>query len=90
MRTLTWKQKAKIVWVVLWHPKTPFTAKATIAGGLLYGLMPFDFIPDILPILGIADDATFLVFAFILFLHLTKKIREELEKKNDIIDVNPR
>ncbi len=86
MRTLTWKQKAKIAWMVLFHPKTPFAAKASIAGGLLYGLLPIDLIPDFLPLLGVTDDATLLVLAVMAFLHLTKNIRREMERK-DVIDV---
>lgn len=83
MRTLTWFQKTKILWMVLFHRRTPLTAKATIAGGLLYGLLPFDLIPDFLPILGMADDATFLIFAFTIFLHLTKSLRKEMERRQD-------
>ncbi len=82
MSTLTWKQKAKIAWLVLFHRKTPFSAKATIAGGLLYGLLPFDVIPDLLPLLGLADDAAVLLLAIITFLHLTKVIRKEVAHKN--------
>jgi uncharacterized membrane protein YkvA (DUF1232 family) len=89
MRKLTWKQKAKIAWTVLFHRKTPFSAKATMIGGLLYGVLPFDLIPDLLPVLGVADDAMILVVAIIVFLHLTKAIRKEMERQGDVIDVEP-
>lgn len=88
MRKLSWKQKSRIAWMALFHRQTPLAAKACIACGVLYGLMPFDLIPDLLPILGMADDATLLMVAIMIFLHLTKNLRKELEKKNDIIDVD--
>ena len=87
MPTLSWTQKAKIAWMIFFHRKTPFAAKATILGGLLYGLLPFDLLPDFLPLIGLVDDATFLIFMIMAFLHLTKKLRKNLEQKNDIIDV---
>ena len=89
MHTLTWKQKAKIAWLVLFHRKTPFAAKAIIGGGLLYGILPFDFIPDLLPLLGLADDATVLLLAYFAFLALTKNIRKEVRREIDVIDVEP-
>lgn len=81
MARLTWTQKAKIAWMILFHRKTPLSAKAAIAGGLLYGVLPIDLIPDLLPLLGITDDATVLVLAVIIFLRLTKNIRRETERK---------
>lgn len=38
-------------------PATPTRVKALIVGALAYFVMPFDGIPDILPILGFTDDA---------------------------------
>ncbi len=81
MRTLTWTQKAKIAWMVLFHRRTPLTAKAAIAGGLLYGLLPFDLLPDFLPILGLADDSTILILAILIFFRLTKALRKEMEQR---------
>ena len=89
MRTLSLKQKAKIAWMVFLHRRTPFAAKATIIIGVLYGLLPFDLIPDILPILGMVDDATLLVLSVMIFLHLTKTLRKEFEKRPEIIDIDP-
>ena len=73
--------------MVLFHRKTPFGAKATIAGGVLYGLMPIDLIPDILPLIGIVDDSMVLLVAIVVFLRLTKTIRREMEGKSNAIDV---
>ncbi len=82
MSELTWKQKSKILWMVLFHRKTPFGAKAVVVSALLYGLMPFDLIPDFLPLLGIVDDATVFILAISVFLHFTKNIRKEMEREN--------
>lgn len=86
MRKLSWKQKAQIAWMVLFHKKTPVSAKAAIAGAVLYGFLPFDLIPDIIPLLGVADDATLIILAISYFLNLTKDIRNEMAQKPDIID----
>jgi uncharacterized membrane protein YkvA (DUF1232 family) len=42
---------------------TPFRVKATLFGALAYLVMPIDAIPDILPLLGFADDAALLLGA---------------------------
>lgn len=89
MQKLTWKKKAVIAWTVFFHRKTPFTAKATILGALLYGILPIDVIPDLLPLLGLADDATILLLAYFTFLFLTKNVRKEVRREMDVIDVEP-
>src|SRR5690606_617890 len=52
--------EARTLWRVLWHKSVPMGAKATIALALAYVFMPIDAIPDLLPILGWADDLTIL------------------------------
>jgi len=42
---------------------TPLQVKAALLGALAYFVLPFDGIPDILPILGFADDAAVLTAA---------------------------
>jgi uncharacterized membrane protein YkvA (DUF1232 family) len=37
--------------------RTPVTVKIAVVLGLLYVLLPFDLIPDIMPLLGLGDDA---------------------------------
>ena len=40
---------------------TPFQVKAALVGALAYFVLPFDFVPDMLPFLGFADDAAVLL-----------------------------
>ena len=43
--------------------QTPRHVQATLLGALAYFILPFDFIPDILPVLGFTDDAAILATA---------------------------
>jgi uncharacterized membrane protein YkvA (DUF1232 family) len=43
--------------------KTPFHVRATLLGALAYFVLPFDFIPDMLPLIGFTDDAAILATA---------------------------
>ena len=42
---------------------TPFQVKAALVGALAYFVLPFDVVPDVLPVLGFADDAAVLATA---------------------------
>jgi uncharacterized membrane protein YkvA (DUF1232 family) len=42
---------------------TPFRVRAALVGALAYFVLPFDFVPDFLPVLGFADDAAVLATA---------------------------
>src|SRR5215468_9446407 len=42
---------------------TPLQVKAALVGALAYFVLPFDVIPDFLPVLGFADDAAVLATA---------------------------
>ena len=43
--------------------QTPRHVQAALLGALAYFVLPFDFVPDMLPILGFGDDAAVLVTA---------------------------
>jgi uncharacterized membrane protein YkvA (DUF1232 family) len=42
---------------------TPLQVKAALLGALAYFVLPFDLVPDVLPVLGYTDDAAVLVAA---------------------------
>ncbi|HET9902586.1 MAG TPA: YkvA family protein [Xanthobacteraceae bacterium] len=43
--------------------ETPFKVKAALLAALAYFVLPFDFMPDVLPMLGFTDDAAVLATA---------------------------
>jgi uncharacterized membrane protein YkvA (DUF1232 family) len=42
---------------------TPLRVRATLFGALAYFVLPFDFAPDLLPLVGFTDDAAVLITA---------------------------
>src|SRR5437763_6066630 len=42
---------------------TPFQVKAALVAALAYFVLPYDLVPDMLPVLGFADDAAVLATA---------------------------
>ena len=42
---------------------TPLQVKATLVGALAYFVLPIDFLPDLLPLIGFTDDAAVLLAA---------------------------
>jgi len=52
-------------------PKVPLQARAVLPAMGLYLAMPFDLVPDFIPVLGQLDDAVVLAGGFALFLWLT-------------------
>jgi uncharacterized membrane protein YkvA (DUF1232 family) len=57
--------------------QTPRHVQATLLGALAYFILPFDFIPDMLPVLGFTDDAAVLATAIRLVAsHITSEHRD--------------
>lgn len=50
------KQEFAVYRLVLKHPQTPWLAKLFLGLAVAYLLLPFDLIPDFIPILGQLDD----------------------------------
>ena len=56
---------------------TPLQVKGMLLGALAYFVLPFDAIPDVLPLLGFADDAAVLATALrVIAGHITPAHRE--------------
>jgi len=57
--------------------QTPRHVQASLLGALAYFVLPFDFMPDMLPILGFTDDAAVLATAIrMVATHITPEHRE--------------
>lgn len=50
------KREFAVYRCALAHPKTPWPAKALLGAAVGYALLPFDLIPDFLPVIGHLDD----------------------------------
>lgn len=57
--------------------QTPRHVQASLLGAIAYFILPFDFVPDMLPVLGFTDDAAVLATAIRLVAsHITQEHRE--------------
>ena len=59
---------------------TPLPVKATLVGALAYFVLPFDAIPDYLPVIGFTDDAAVLATAIRLVANHIRPAHREAAK----------
>lgn len=63
-------QRLRYYFLILFDRKTPWYAKLILAAGLLYILVPVDFIADAIPLFGWLDDLAIASFVVALALRL--------------------
>jgi uncharacterized membrane protein YkvA (DUF1232 family) len=69
---------ARLVWGLARDARTPVALKAVLFAALVYVIAPIDLIPDVIPILGAADDLTVLLLVLDLFIsNAPAAVREE-------------
>jgi len=93
MARLIWKlpMYARVIWGLVRDPRTPLPLKGLLGAALVYLVMPFDLIPDAIPILGQADDLTVLMLVLDLFIaNAPAQVRKDhLERaKNGTADLD--
>lgn len=52
-----WKREFAVYRMLWRHPATPRAAKVLLGAAIGYTLLPFDLIPDFIPVIGHLDDA---------------------------------
>jgi uncharacterized membrane protein YkvA (DUF1232 family) len=80
-----------LLYYTLMDEAFPPKEKLIIIGALGYFILPFDFVPDVLPLLGYADDLLALVFAIRkVYVHITPEIeaRSKAQVRNIFGEVN--
>ena len=62
--------------------QTPRHVQVALMGAIAYFILPFDFIPDMLPVLGFTDDAAVLATAIrLVSAHITSEHRDAARAK---------
>lgn len=62
--------QARLVWLLMRDPRVPLWLKAVPISALVYAFLPFDFSPDVIPLLGQIDDIAALMIGFGVFINL--------------------
>ncbi|MFI3258217.1 MAG: DUF1232 domain-containing protein [Spirochaetales bacterium] len=75
-------ENVQLLYKLVKDPSVPFVQKTPAIGGLIYLISPIDAIPDILPGIGLADDAAVIGIVIAALMHLLAKY-----KKNNNTDI---
>lgn len=76
------KQEFEVYRLVLKHPQTPWLAKAFLGLAIGYLLLPFDLIPDFIPVLGQLDDVVIIpVLVYIALFFIPKEVIQTCRKQ---------
>lgn len=67
---------------MLKHPKTPWLAKVFLGLAIGYLLLPFDLIPDFIPVLGQLDDVVIIpILVYIALLLISKDVMQSCREQ---------
>ena len=73
-RLRTWAKAVRrdvlALWIAARDPRVPWTARVACAAIAAYALSPIDLIPDVIPVLGLLDEAILLPLAILLAVRL--------------------
>ena len=74
---------------LLTDPRVPRTEKALVAGAIIYAIIPFDLIPDMIPFVGQLDDAYLISLTLLRLVDRTDPnvLREHWNGGGDIVQL---
>jgi uncharacterized membrane protein YkvA (DUF1232 family) len=74
---------------LLKDPRVPGTEKALLAGAIVYAIMPFDLIPDMVPFVGQIDDAYLIAMTLLRLMDRTDPaiVREHWSGGGDVVQL---
>jgi uncharacterized membrane protein YkvA (DUF1232 family) len=74
---------------LLTDPRVPKTERALVAGAIVYALIPFDLIPDMIPFVGQVDDAYLIALTLLRLMERTdpKVVREHWRGGGDVVEL---
>ncbi len=98
MSTLRSRMKNLLLFVpnLLWlsarlmvDPRVPATERLLVGGAIVYAVMPFDLIPDMLPFIGQVDDAYLISLTLLRLMTVTDPaiVREHWRGGGDVVEL---
>lgn len=74
---------------LLSDPRVPKTEKALVAGAIVYAIVPFDLVPDLIPFVGQIDDAYLIALTLLRLANKTdpRVIREHWRGGGDVVEL---
>lgn len=74
---------------LLTDSRVPTTERALVAGAIVYAVIPFDLIPDMIPFIGQIDDAYLIALTLLRLMERTdpKVVREHWRGGGDVVEL---
>jgi uncharacterized membrane protein YkvA (DUF1232 family) len=74
---------------LLTDSRVPATERALVAGAVVYAIIPFDLIPDMIPFVGQVDDAYLIALTLLRLMERTdpKVVREHWRGGGDVVEL---
>ena len=74
---------------LLMDSRVPVTQKALLAGAIVYAIVPFDLIPDMIPFVGQIDDAYLIAMTLLRLMERTdpRIVREHWNGGGDVVEL---
>lgn len=67
------KRDTRVLWFAFRDPRTPSWNKVAMLGLVAYGVSPIDLIPDVIPFVGLLDDAVIIPTGVMVLMRLLPK-----------------